>query len=162
MSLYILCDTRMCETRSPQGTNLASLYERKWCLMTLQDPEVTELSKMDTIFTQTKITLHWRKWSYLTTKNMFCLQQNAIVETSDSYCIICIVGVSPLQRWYDITGDQAVLSWCHLHPACWWNRPWFCWATKGQKFDDSAICMDRSSTFLKVGVGNLYLQSKNS
>ena len=76
-----------------------------------------------------------------------------VFETSDYITLHC-TGGSPLQRWQNSAGDQAVLTGRLLHPSCWWIRARFCWGTKGQKFGYCAIWVDRSSTVFKVRVRN--------
>ena len=64
-------------------------------------------------------------------------------------------GVSPSLGWNDSFDSKAVLTWCIIHPSCWWSWTRLCCWSKRKDFDSGPSWMDCTPALFKVRLVNI-------
>ena len=64
--------------------------------------------------------------------------------------VLSSTGVSPSLGWNDSFDSKAVLTWCIIHPSCWWSWTRLCCWSKRKDFDSGPSWMDCTSALFKV------------
>ena len=69
--------------------------------------------------------------------------------------VLSSTGVSPSLGWNDSFDSKAVLTWCIIHPSCWWSWTRLCCWSKRKDFDSGPSWMDCTPALFKVRLLNI-------